>query len=115
MAKHKTRSIRRYSKARHSKRRSSGLGTFAPLIGGVAAGALLSIASPYIKQYIPDIGPVPSVAVGAIAIGAGTKLLLKKDPMKIPSGLMVLGGAMVGMSLLSGFSAGTGTSNGGYM
>jgi uncharacterized membrane protein (UPF0136 family) len=114
MAKHKTRSIRRYSIKRHSRRHSSGLGTFAPLIGGVAAGALLSIASPYIKQYVPDIGPVPAVAVGAIAIGAGTKLLLKKDPMKIPSGLMVLGGAMVGMSLLSGFSAGT-TSTGGYM
>lgn len=97
----------KFKKKRSGSR--SGMGSLAPIIGGVGAGLALSFAGPYLQRYIPNIGPVSSAAVSAIVLGAGVKLLLKKDPMRIPSSLMILGGAMVGASLLSGQNGSVGT------
>jgi len=87
------------------RRSSSGFSSLTPIIAGLGAGVALSFLQPYLQKYIPNVAGVPSAALGAIAVGAGTKLLLKKDPMRIPTAMMMIGGAMVGSSLLSGTGA----------
>jgi len=105
-----------YTKKKHHKKSSSmGLGSLTPIIAGIGAGVALSFAAPYINRYIPsNVAGIPNTAIAAVILGAGTKILLKKDPMKIPTSLMVLGGSMIGASLLSGNGGAVGAGVGAY-
>lgn len=97
---------------RRSRRSSSRFGNIlTPIIAGAGAGLALNFIAPYLNGKVPNLGPIPASAVTAIGVGAGVKMLLRKDPMKIPTAMMILGGTIAAQSLLGGsVSSGAGAS-----
>jgi len=111
MARRKIRRIVKYARKASRRGRSSYTsGVLGPVMTGAVVGAGVTLASPYINQYVPSLMGVSPSTVALLGGGVVAKGVLHKGG-KWADAAIVIGAAQLGSNLIAGRTAST-TSSG---